>query len=629
MPSMAELRDIFRKLGVSNNSRIILYSIAPTPQSTTRVYLTLDAMGLAKNVSLLDGGLGLWLAEKRPVTTGVKTVKPGTVEPCEQKDVVTDIAYVSGNLKKPGVDIIDARLPNFYNGTTVSYDHFGHIPGAQNVPFDSVLDSSGKFKSADELEASPEWRRREAGRSRGELLPRGPAGDRHLFRGPLPRLRCPYVRRLVAGVGLAHRASNREVKIPQIVQAIRALFGDRLACRMIERIGAHVQRIERVQLGPRRFVIVNSPELIQEIFVEGVDQYMKGPVLRVIARPLLGDGLLTSEGEAHRHRRKLVAPSFAHQRVSRYAAVMTEQTLAAQAQWRDGQRVNMAQEMMRLTLGIVGRALFDVDLLDQADSLGADITTVQESADIRMKLMPIKLPYRKEERLALERLNATMFGMIAERRKTGEDHGDLMSMLMMSKDEETGEHLNDQQVRDESMTLFLAGHETTAQAMAWSCYLLSKNPQYFERLRNGGPAFALQVMKESMRLYPPAFLLARTPIRETSIDGFKVTPEDLVIIAPWLLHRDARFFEDPLRFDPDRFLPEREAKLPRFAYMPFGGGRRICIGNQFALMEGQIILHTVGQHIRSMDLLTDKPIPLEPYITLRPKGGVPLRLHRN
>ncbi|HYA17854.1 MAG TPA: cytochrome P450 [Bryobacteraceae bacterium] len=414
--------------------------------------------------------------------------------------------------------------------------------------------------------------------------------------------------------------------VGQIFQVVRALFGNRL--RLIERIGTNVQRIERVRLGPRSFVIVNVPELIPEVLVEHVDEYVKGPVLRIIARPLLGDGLLTSEGEAHRQRRKLVAPSFAHQRVSKYADVMTQQTLAAQAAWRDGQQVNMSQEMMRLTLGIVGRTLFDVDLLDKADSLGADITTVQESADIRIRVMPFQLPYRKKERAALERLDATIFGMIADRRRTGADHGDLMSMLMMSKDEETGQHLTDQQVRDEAMTLFLAGHETTAQATAWSWYLLAKNPRYFERLRNDGPAFALQVMKEAMRLYPPAFLLARTPIRETSIGGFKVTPQDLVMIAPWLLHRDPRFFEDPLRFDPDRFLPEREAKLPKFAYMPFGGGRRICIGNQFALMEGQIILHTIGQHIRSMELLSDKPIGLEPYITLRPKGGVPLRLHR-
>jgi cytochrome P450 len=280
-----------------------------------------------------------------------------------------------------------------------------------------------------------------------------------------------------------------------------------------------------------------------------------------------------------------------------------------------------------LTLGIVGRALFDVDLLDKADSLGEDITTVQQSADRQMRV-PFKLPYRKREVQALERLNATVYGLIRNRRESGKDHGDLLSMLLMSTDEETGQHLTDEQVRDEAMTLFLAGHETTAQAMSWAWYLLAQNPQYFERLRAEGMPFALQVMKETMRLYPPAFLIARNALRDTEIGGMKVRQGDLVLIAPWLYHRDPRWFEDPLRFDPDRFLPEREAKIPKNAYLPFGGGRRICIGNQFALMEGQIILHTIGQQVRRMELLSNKPVVLEPMITLRPKGGVRLRVIR-
>jgi cytochrome P450 len=350
-------------------------------------------------------------------------------------------------------------------------------------------------------------------------------------------------------------------------------------------------------------------------------------LLRIIARPLLGDGLLTSEGDVHRTRRKLVAPAFAHQRVSRYADVMTEQTLAALAGWRDGVEMNMADAMMKLTLGIVGRTLFDVDLLDKADSLGADITTVQESADRQMRL-PFKIPYRKKEVLALERLNATIYGMIRGRRESGRDHGDLLSMLLMSVDEETGEHLTDEQVRDEAMTLFLAGHETTAQATAWAWYLLAKNPVYFERLRAEGMPFALQVMKESMRLYPPAAILARSALRDTEVGGFPVRAGDLVFIVPWLYHRDPRWWEEPLRFDPDRFLPEREAKIPKFAYLPFGGGRRVCIGNQFALMEGQIILHTIGQGVRGMELVNEKPIVPEPLITLRPKGGVRVRVLR-
>jgi cytochrome P450 len=412
--------------------------------------------------------------------------------------------------------------------------------------------------------------------------------------------------------------------ISQLFQIVRALFGNRIG--LVERLGREIPRIGRTQVGKNQIVLVNAPELVAEVLINHVEDYQKGPVLRIIARPVLGDGLLTSEGEAHRQHRKLVAPAFAHQRVSKYAGVMTEDALAAQSKWRDGEPMNVAQAMMRLTLGIVGKTLFDVDLLDQADSLGGDITTVQESADRRMR-MPFQLPYSRREKQALERLDATIYGMIRSRRESGEDKGDLLSMLLMSKDEETGEHLTDVQVRDEAMTLFLAGHETTAQAMAWSWYLLAKNPQYFDRLRSDGAPFALQVMKESMRLYPPAFIMARSALRDTVVDDFQVHKDDLVIIAPWLLHRDPRLFEDPLRFDPDRFLPEREAKLPKFAFMPFGGGRRICIGNQFALMEGQIILNTIGQHIR-MELLSDKPIELEPYITLRPRGGVHVKIHR-
>lgn len=409
-----------------------------------------------------------------------------------------------------------------------------------------------------------------------------------------------------------------------LIQGLRFLFGNRIS--MIEQMGSRTPRIGRTNFGRLNVILVNAPDLIPAVLLEHAEDYQKGPVLRVIARPVLGEGLLTSEGETHRERRKLVAPAFAHQRVSKYAAVMTDHTNLAMERWRDGQTYDMAQEMTRLTLGIVGRTLFDVDLLDNADSLGADITTVQHAAERQMRV-PFKLPFQWTAEAALKRLNATIFGLIRERRESGEDKGDLLSMLLLSTDEDTGQHLTDQEVRDEAMTLFLAGHETTAQATAWAWYLMAKNPENFERLRAEGAPFALQVIKESMRLYPPAFILARSALRDTMIGDFKVRKDELVMIAPWLLHRDARWFEDPLRFDPDRFLPEREARLPKFAYLPFGAGRRICIGNQFALMEGQIILNAIGQRMR-MELLSPRPIELEPFITLRPKGGVPVRIRR-
>lgn len=409
-----------------------------------------------------------------------------------------------------------------------------------------------------------------------------------------------------------------------VIQSIRALFGNRIG--MLEELGAEIPRIGRASFGRINVVLVNTPELVPEVLIEHVDDYRKGPALRTFARPLLGDGLLVSEGEQHRERRRLVAPAFAHQRVSKYAAVMREHAWAAQTGWKEGQRLDMAEEMMRLTLGIVGRTLFDVDLLDRAETLRRDITTLQSSLMLQMRV-PFRLPMRRSTRAAVARLNETVYRMIHDRRASGIDKGDLMSMLLLSKDEETGQHLTDEQVRDEAMTLFLAGHETTAQAMAWSWYLLAQHPQHFERLRSEGMPFALQVMKESMRLYPPAFMLARSAVRDTSIGGFAVRKDELVFIAPWLLHRDPRNFENPLRFDPDRFLPDREARLPRFAYLPFGGGKCICIGNQFALMEGQIILSTIAAHA-GMELVSQRPVGLQPLLTLRPKNGVPVKIHR-
>jgi cytochrome P450 len=412
--------------------------------------------------------------------------------------------------------------------------------------------------------------------------------------------------------------------MPGLIQIIRALFGSRI--RMLEQLGAGIPRIGRASFGRINVVLVNTPELVPEVLIERADDFHKGPVLKTFSRPLLGDGLLNSEGDQHRDRRKLVAPAFAHQRVSKYAAVMKEHAAAAQASWRDGEPIDMAQAMMRLTLGIVGRTLFDVDLLDRADTLGRDITTLQTWI-IRQMRLPFRLPRMRAPAGALARLNETIYRLIHDRRASGLDKGDLLSMLLLSQDEDTGRHLTDEQVRDEAMTLFVAGHETTAQAMAWSWYLLAQHPGHFERLRNEGMPYALQVLKESMRLYPPAFVMARTAMRDTSIGGFQVRKDEIVLIAPWLLHRDPRLFEAPLRFDPDRFLPDREAALPRFAYMPFGGGKRICIGNQFALMEGQIILATIAPHV-SMELVSDRPIGLQPFITLRPKGGVNVNIRR-
>jgi len=296
------------------------------------------------------------------------------------------------------------------------------------------------------------------------------------------------------------------------------------------------------------------------------------------------------------------------------------------ATWRDGQKLDIVEAMMHLTLGIVCRALFDVDVPGEADAIGRDITAAQTYAMRRLRY-PFPLPQGKAL-AALARLDERIYGIIRERRARSDDRGDLLSMLLLSRDEETGAMLDDKAVRDEAMTLFLAGHETTALATGYAWHLLARHPHYFARLRTEGAPFALQIMKESMRIYPPAYSIARSAARDTVIGGFPVREGETVVIAQWLFHRDGRFFEDPMRFDPDRFLPEREAQIPKYAYLPFGGGRRICIGNHFALTEGQIILNSIARQF-SMEPASSRPLRFEPMITLRPKGGVPVILRKS
>ena len=406
-----------------------------------------------------------------------------------------------------------------------------------------------------------------------------------------------------------------------IIRVLRVLFSNRLST--LEQLGREIPRIGRADFGRVKVVLVNAPELMPEVLIEKADDFIKGPVLRVVARPVFGDGLLTSEGELHRQRRRLVAPALAHQRMAHYADVMKEHTLALGETWRDGQTFDVVEEMMRLTLGIVCRTLFDVEVPGQAEAIGHDILTAQTYA-MRQIRVPFPLPQGKA-RAALARLDDRIYGIIRERRASGVDRGDLLSMLLLARDEETGLQLDDKAVRDEAMTLFLAGHETTALATGFSWYLLAQHPHYFGRLREEGLPFALQVLKESMRLYPPAYGLARSAVRDTVIGGFPIKEGELVFAAQWLLHRDPRYFKDPLRFDPDRFLPERETLIPKYAYLPFSSGKRVCIGNHFALTEGQIILDTLAKRF-TMDLVSRKPIKFQPLITLRPKGGIQVKL---
>lgn len=427
---------------------------------------------------------------------------------------------------------------------------------------------------------------------------------------------------------------------------LRLVFQGRLAA--LAWVGRRYPETGTIRIGTRTGILVNTPELIEEVLVHRTDEFQKAPALRIYSRPLLGNGLLTSEGHEHRVHRRLVAPAFAHQRVPRYADVMTECALRACAGLPEDGVVDMHREMTRLTLDIVGRTLFDVDLLNDAEQIGQDITRLILFAARQTRSLRPKSYERGRKRAgvqeAVDRLNGTIFGMIEERRRSGEDKGDVLSMLLLSQDED-GQMLTDTQVRDEAMTLFVAGHETTANATTWALYLLARHPEVQTALQKqvrdavgSRPLnfqdlpripLALEVFKEALRIFPPAFIVVREPVEDLRLkNGLIVRKGEIVAMSEYIVHRNPKYFPDPERFDPERFTPENEARIPRYAYFPFGAGRRICIGNQFALMEGQLILATLMQHV-TVSPISSKELKGDPLITLRPKGPALLRVVRH
>lgn len=429
---------------------------------------------------------------------------------------------------------------------------------------------------------------------------------------------------------------------------LRVLFGDRLT--MLRRFAEAAGPIGSIRFGTRTIVLVNAPDLVHEVLVTQAGAFHKGPALSIYSRPLLGNGLLTSEDDFHRRQRGLVSPAFAHRRVAGYAAGMVTAAERLQANWKNGETLDVAQEMTRLTLGIVGKTLFDADVLGHADDVGRALTVAMRYF-VDVIRSPLRLPFawippwKRDVKAALAHLDATIYGLIEARRASGEDAGDLLSLLLLARDAENGgAAMEPKQVRDEAMTLFLAGHETTANALAWTWYLLARHPQIYARVQEEAgavlagrpPAFddlarlpyALQVLKEAMRLYPPAYALARQALRDVVVGGYCVPRGAIVLISPYLLHHDPARFPDPETFDPSRFTPEAESARPRHAYLPFGGGPRVCVGAAFALMEGHLLLATLAQRVTFLLAEPGRRIAPEPLITLRPKGGVPVVVGR-
>jgi len=399
------------------------------------------------------------------------------------------------------------------------------------------------------------------------------------------------------------------------------------------------------RLGSQDIYMVSNPEWIKDILVTNQTNFTKSRFLER-AKVLFGDGLLTSEGEFHRRQRRLVQPAFHRDRLIGYASAMVECTARTREEWTDGAQVDVSREMMRLTLAVVAKTLFSANVTSEADNIGAALTQIMLMFD--MVLMPFsewleKLPLPSIRRFEKARdfLDKTIYGIIAERRASKEDKGDLLSMLLLTQDEDGSAGMTDKQIRDEALTLFLAGHETTANALMWSWYLLSENPSaaakfYEEADRVLGerlPTFddlpqlkyTEGVFAESMRLYPPAWAIGRRVKTDYPIGDFTVPARSILMMSPYVVHHDARWFPEPNQFKPERWLSPDER--PKFSYFPFGGGMRVCIGERFAWMEGVLLLATVAQKWR-FKLVAGHPVETNALITLRAKHGMKMVAER-
>jgi cytochrome P450 len=392
-------------------------------------------------------------------------------------------------------------------------------------------------------------------------------------------------------------------------------------------------------------VFVNHPDLVEKVLVSESRNYMKGRGLQA-NRELFGNGLLTSEGDSWLRQRRLMQPAFHRERIAAYADTMIDEGRRLAESWRDGDTRDIHADLMRATLEIAGTTLFGASVSDPdaAQISGALNTLIQLNSSPR-RLFPLlrALPTRANRSYtrAVRQLDKVVYALIARRRdQLGENDVDLLSMLLNARDEDGG-RMTDRQLRDESVTLLLAGHETTALALSWTLYLLAQNPEVAAQLHAeldavlagrlpslddvSRLAFTAKVLKESMRLYPPAWGVVRMCPEECTLGDFRIPKSASVIVSQYVMHRDPRFYANPTRFDPKRWTESFERDLPRFAYFPFGGGPRLCIGASFASMEAALVLAILAQRFRFHVDPTCEVVP-QPSITLRPKNGLRLRL---
>jgi len=429
------------------------------------------------------------------------------------------------------------------------------------------------------------------------------------------------------------------IKDHPLLGSFREFNSNRLA--LFRRVEQECGEIGSFGMGPFPATMLNSSELVQQVLVDQADAFSKNSPQYNAMRPVSGNGLLSSEGDYWKRQRKLMAPAFVPRRIAAYAETMVAYTAQMQAGWRQGETVDIHKEMIRLTMSIVGKTLFDAEVFSEADGLGAAFHTAAEYINqIGSNILSAPLAWPSERnrhtRAALHLIKSRVGGMIAERRNAPEEHGDLLAMLMAARDEQ-GQGMTEEGILDELITLFLAGHETTANSWAWAFYLLASNPAAYAKVQvevgsvlAGRAAtaadlphliYTTQVLKECLRLFPAAYIMTRVAIRDVNLGGYLIKQRFPVIISQYAIQRSARYFPDPDHFDPDRFTPAHEKRLPRHAWMPFGAGAHTCIGSHFALMEGLLILATLAQRC-TLHLVPQQRILPQAGIAIFPKYGI-------
>jgi cytochrome P450 len=401
-----------------------------------------------------------------------------------------------------------------------------------------------------------------------------------------------------------------------------------------------------LRFGPFPMLFVSEPSVIDEVLVQRARSFSKALTLRRL-RPVLGYGLLTNEGDAWRRQRRLIQPMFHHQRVAGYGEIMVDAACHAMQQWRSGEIRDMHDEMMQLTLNIVTRCLLGSEAEAYSAEFSAALGAAMDAAEARLNsvliLLPDSVPNPQVRRLrqASDRLHQLLTGIISTRRGTDSEREDLLSLLLNARDATDGTRMHQQQVMDELMTLVLAGHETSAILLTWAWYLLANHPEVeaklhaeVDRILSGRApciddiaelSYTRMFVLETLRLYSPSWIIERQAIEPVEIAGRRLARGTSIMTSQWVVHRDERWFERPHDFDPDRWVDGLEQRLPRFAYFPFGGGPRMCLGSGFAMQEAILLMAAISQRYQ-LRLVPGQRIEPWPTVTLRPRSGVLMEL---